>query len=236
MTQPSGSAETVLLIDDDPQSCIAVHAELSAAGYMVLTLPGKTVSTDAARVLSPSVVLLNSTLDGVDSLEICRSFRRSEHTRRLPLIMLTTKASESEAVRSLEAGADDHVVKPVHARELVARIRALLRRVGRIPILQTTLTVGDLVIDSQSRIARCGENLLNLTRTEFRVLELLASRQGSVVSRTELTAVLATSAHEADRAVNSCISALRLKLSGEKHSIQTVRGFGYRLAKLVHIA
>ena len=177
----------------------------------------------------PDLVILDWMLPGVSGLEICRRLRAREATRTLPVIMLTARGEETERVRGLSVGADDYVVKPFSVPELMARVRALLRR-SRPERIAERLVAGDLDLDRETRRVRRGARDLHLGPTEFRLLEYLLERPGRVFSRAQLLDGVWGQAVEIDeRTVDVHIGRLRKALSRgrERDPIRTVRGAGY---------
>jgi two-component system phosphate regulon response regulator PhoB len=177
----------------------------------------------------PDLVILDWMLPGVSGLEICRRMRAREATRTLPVIMLTARGDESERVRGLTIGADDYIVKPFSVPELMARVRALLRR-SRPDRVAALLVAGDLALDRENwRVVRSARNV-HLGPTEFRLLEYLMGKPGRVFSRAQLLdSVWGLSAEIDERTVDVHVGRLRkaLSLAGERDPIRTIRGAGY---------
>jgi phosphate regulon transcriptional regulator PhoB len=221
--------KTVLAIDDEKDLIELVRYNLEKEGFHVRgALDGET-GLEMALQEKPDVVLVDLMLPGMDGLEVCRRLRADSRTAAVPLIMLTAKAGESDRVVGLELGADDYVTKPFSARELTARVRALLRRAEAHQEPRTLLQRGDLVIDLERREVTCGDQAIELTATEFRLLHFLASHPGRVYSRGELIDnVLGRDVEVLDRTVDVHILALRKKLGEHGTLVETVRGFGYR--------
>ena len=177
----------------------------------------------------PDLVILDWMLPGVSGLEICRRMRARDATRSLPVIMLTARGDESERVRGLSIGADDYIVKPFSVPELMARVRALLRR-ARPDRVAALLTAGDLALDRENwRVSR-GDRNVHLGPTEFRLLEYLMGKPGRVFSRAQLLdSIWGFSAEIDERTVDVHVGRLRKALSqgGERDPIRTIRGAGY---------
>jgi two-component system phosphate regulon response regulator PhoB len=169
-------------------------------------------------------------MPGQDGLEVCRQLRADARTARIPVIMLTAKASEADRVVGLEMGADDYLAKPFSPRELVARVRAILRRSAAVAATSDVLRHGDLVVDvPRHEVSWKGRPVL-LTATEFRILHFLAARAGRVCSRTDIIDdALGTDVAVIDRTVDVHVTAIRRKLGKGGDAIETVRGFGYKL-------
>jgi len=182
------------------------------------------------REKSPDLVILDLMLPKLSGYEICRKMRSDGV--QTPILMLTARGDEGDRVLGLDLGADDYVSKPFSLRELMARVRALLRRARPAPALLNQLRVNDATIDFRSYEARKGGEPLEMTRREFQVLRVLASRPGEVISRSELLdQVWGLDAYPTTRTVDNHIASLRSKLEGdpaEPVHILTVRGVGYK--------
>jgi two-component system phosphate regulon response regulator PhoB len=177
----------------------------------------------------PDLVILDWMLPGVSGLEICRRLRARDATKTLPVIRLTARGEEAERVRGLSIGADDYVVKPFSVPELMARVRALLRR-SRPERVANRLSAGDLDLDRETRRVRRGGREVHLGPTEFRLLEYLMEKPGRVFSRAQLLdAVWGLSAEIDERTVDVHVGRLRKALSRgrERDPVRTVRGAGY---------
>jgi DNA-binding response OmpR family regulator len=226
---------TVLLVEDEEQLARLIQRELEAAGFRVRhALDG----TAALRLFAddpPDVVVLDWMLPGIDGLEVLRRLRQSS---AVPVLMLTARAEEVDRVIGLEIGADDYLTKPFGTRELVARVRALLRRQERLEELLSAdraagtapLRLGPFELDPAAHLARLDGAALDLTRTEFGLLHLLLRNRGRAFSRAYLRdAVWGESSFEGDRSVDNAILRLRKKLGPLGEAIETVWGVGYRL-------
>ncbi len=220
---------TILVIDDETDLIELVRYNLEKEGFKVSAAPDGEVGLAAALREMPDVVVVDLMLPGIDGLEVCRALRANERTARIPVIMLTAKNTESDRIVGLELGADDYVTKPFSPRELAARIKAVLRRVAPRPPEADLLRRGDLSIDLVRHEVSCCERSVNLTATEFRLLQFLASRPGRVFSRSELIdGALGSDIAVLDRTIDVHIMALRRKLGSGSEWIETVRGFGYK--------
>lgn len=224
---------TVLAIDDEKDLIELLRYNLEKEGFQVRSAyDGETGLALAIRE-RPDVVLIDLMLPGIDGLEVCRQLRSDSRTATIPLIMLTAKSSESDRVVGLELGADDYIVKPFSPRELVARVRALLRRTAGQQDVPARIRRGDLLIDLHRREVTCADTPLDLTATEFRLLHFLALYPGRVFARGELIDnVLGRDIAVLDRTVDVHIMALRKKLGGRAGCIETVRGFGYKFREV----
>lgn len=221
--------ETILVIDDEPKIVKLARDYLEKSGFRVITAADGTTALAQARHERPDLVVLDLNLPGLDGLDVCRALRR---TSDVPIIMLTARADEADRLIGLELGADDYIVKPFSPRELVARVRAVLRRVRGGGQPQTLLRTGDLEIDLDAhRVMREGE-LVPLTRIEFKLLAILAQNPGMTFSREQLVERLHGVAYEGyDRSVDSHIKNLRRKLEPDPTQpryVLTIYGIGYR--------
>jgi DNA-binding response OmpR family regulator len=226
----------ILLVEDELELARLVVRELEAAGYGVRHAPDGPTALRLFAELAPELVILDWMLPGLDGLEVLRRLRQESP---VPVLMLTARAEEVDRVVGLEVGADDYLTKPFGTRELVARVRALLRRQER---LQATLTadratgtaalrLGSLELDPTGHQARLDGAPLDLTRTEFGLLHLLLRNRGRAFSRAYLReAVWGEPPIEGDRSVDNAILRLRKKLGPLGEAIETVWGVGYRLA------
>jgi DNA-binding response OmpR family regulator len=227
---------TILLVEDEASLGSLVARELEAAGYRVRHALDGPSALDLFAEEAPDLVILDWMLPGLDGLEVLRRLRQ---TSPVPVLMLTARAEEIDRVIGLEVGADDYLTKPFGTRELVARVRALLRRQER---LQETLTAdrsegtealrfGSLELDPTAHHARLDGMPLDLTRTEFSLLHLLLRNRGRAFSRAYLhEAAWGEPSIEGDRSVDNAVLRLRKKLGALGDAIETVWGVGYRLA------
>jgi len=222
---------SILIIEDDPDIQELLSYNLQKEGFETRqTIDGESGLTAACRK-APSLILLDLMLPGIQGLEVCRQLKQREDCRSIPLIIITAKGEESDIVVGLEMGADDYLVKPFSIKELLARIRAVLRRAGleQRPA-PDTLRIGPLVIDSARHEAAVDGKPLPLTLTEFRVLKALASRPGRVFTRDQLLDKISDgTTFVIDRNIDVHIRSIRQKL-GEPHRdlVVTVRGVGYK--------
>jgi two-component system phosphate regulon response regulator PhoB len=222
-------APRILVVEDEAALSLLLAYNLEAEGFVVDRVErGDEAEVRLSEVI-PDLVILDWMLPGVSGLEICRRMRAREATRSLPVIMLTARGEESERVRGLSIGADDYVVKPFSVPELMARVRALLRR-ARPDRVAGLLSAGDLELDRQNWRVHRGDRDVHLGPTEFRLLEHLMEKPGRVFSRAQLLdSVWGLSAEIDERTVDVHVGRLRKALSnsGEKDPIRTVRGAGY---------
>jgi DNA-binding response OmpR family regulator len=224
----------VLLVEDSRVLVKAITDELQAAGYQVVHTPEGPAALDLHRQHQPDLVILDWGLPGLDGLEVLRRLRQVAGT---PVLMLTGRGEEADRVLGLEVGADDYLTKPFGMRELMARVRAVLRRAelarqappperaaGDAP-----LQSGSLLLDPPAHRATLAGQVLRLTRTEFLLLHLLLRHSGRAFSRNELLdAVWGHDYVEGDRAVDNAVLRLRRKLGALGEALETVWGVGYR--------
>ena len=224
----------MLVVDDEPDIVELVRYHAEKAGFDCLTAADGPTGLRLVRDWRPDLLVLDVMLPGFDGLEVCRRLRRDAATASLPIIVLTARADEADRVVGLEVGADDYVVKPFSPRELVARMKALLRRT-RPPAGGPggpVMRVGDLEIDeARHRVSLAGVPV-ELTAKEFALLAALARARGRVLSREQLLATVwghANAAEIESRTVDVHIRRLREKLGREARRIATVKGLGYQI-------
>jgi two-component system, OmpR family, phosphate regulon response regulator PhoB len=223
------AAPRILVVEDEAALSLLLTYNLEAEGFVVERVERGDEAELRLIESPPDLVILDWMLPGVSGLEICRRMRAREATRTLPVIMLTARGDESERVRGLTIGADDYIVKPFSVPELMARVRALLRR-SRPDRVAALLVAGDLALDRENwRVVRSARNV-HLGPTEFRLLEYLMGKPGRVFSRAQLLdSVWGLSAEIDERTVDVHVGRLRkaLSLAGERDPIRTIRGAGY---------
>ncbi|MDY7041395.1 MAG: response regulator transcription factor [Chloroflexota bacterium] len=226
--------KTILLVDDDKKIVRLVRDYLEAAGFQVLTAYDGTTALAIFRHERPDLIVLDLNLPGTDGLDVAGAIRKERNT---PIIVLTARVEEADRIVGLELGADDYVTKPFSPRELVARVRAVLRRTGEgeSEPASALIRVGKLVIDPERRLVTAGGQAVNLTTTEFDLLIVLTSTPGRVFSRMELLDRVQGYAYEGyERTVDVHIKNLRRKIEPDpRHPryILTVYGVGYRFAE-----
>lgn len=221
----------VLVVDDEPPIVDLLSYNLRHSGYQVAVARDGEEALAVARRERPDLIILDLMLPRLDGLEVCRAIRRE---RDVPIIMLTARESEIDRVVGLELGADDYVVKPFSVRELMVRVKNVLRRTGPRPAEEAgqVLRAGALAIDSARREARWGTELLDLTAQDFNLLAALAAHPGQVLSREQLlTQVWGYDYYGDLRVVDAAVKRLRAKLrqATREDVVTTVRGVGYRL-------
>jgi len=218
-----------LIIEDDPDIAESVRYNLETAGFRVLVAPtgeqGLTLALDTAN--PPALIVLDLMLPGMNGMDLCRRLRKETPTRRTPIIMLTAKASETDRVAGLDVGADDYIAKPFSVRELLARVRAVMRRAedegGE------RYDDGRLTIDFEDVRASCNGTAVKLTNKEFQLLATLAKKKGRVITRQQLLDQVWGYSYYGDaRTLDVHIRRLRQKLDLCGDCIETVVGVGYR--------
>jgi two-component system alkaline phosphatase synthesis response regulator PhoP len=217
----------ILVIEDEPKTSASIVLYLEHAGFEVRAASDGRTGLALARELSPDLIILDLMLPEIDGLAICRVVRSDSRT---PIIMLTARSSEEDKLRGLELGADDYVTKPFSPRELVARVRAVLRRSTEVDAGEQ-LRAGDVEIDGQRHEARVDGRTVDLTATEFRLLRAMVRAPARVFTREELVArAFAEEFEGLDRTVDAHIKNLRRKIDGRSgpSRIATVFGVGYR--------
>lgn len=221
-------ARTILVVDDEPNITRLLGMYLTKEGYTVETASDGATAVAKARATRYALILLDLMLPGMDGLEACRTIRR---TSDVPIIMLTARSEDVDKIVGLEVGADDYVTKPFNPRELVARVKAVLRRyeAAASPERQV-LTVGDLTVDLDRREVRVGDEFVEVRAKEFALLVALARRPGVVVPRDRLLNDVWGYEYSVDtRTVDVHISTLRDRLINASARIETVWGVGYKL-------
>jgi DNA-binding response OmpR family regulator len=224
---------TVLVIEDDPAILRGLADNLRYEGYQVLQAPDAETGRQLHLSGKPDLIVLDLMLPCTNGLEFCRRLRASaDHT---PILIVTARSEEADRVLGLDVGADDYVTKPFSVKELMARVRALLRRTQEASRLPTRLTFDDVELDFRSYTARRQGHAIEMTRKEFATLRLLAARAGSVVTRDELlNEVWGYESSPVSRTVDNHIASLRAKLEAvpsRPRRIQTVHGVGYKFVR-----
>lgn len=226
--------DKILVVEDEPDILDLVSYNLKQAGYAVVGAEDGEQGLLVAEQESISLVVLDLMLPGIDGLEVCRLLKQSARNKNTPVLMLTARSEEVDRIVGLELGADDYLVKPFSPRELVLRVRAILRRGGCAEADSGELIVaGSLVVDLVGHRVKVDEELVELTATEFKLLTTLAQRRGRVQSRDELLNVVWGYEHSGyARTVDTHIRRLREKLGSAAELVETVRGIGYRFQRL----
>ena len=231
---PQGAGRhRIFIVEDDEDIARLIRHNLLAAGYEVQAfLSGAAVVPSALRE-PPSLFLLDVMLPGTDGFDLCRQIRQNEKLARTPIIFLTAKSDESDRVKGLELGGDDYITKPFSPRELVARVRTVLRAIRETPPPPEVLKLGDLEIDASSMTVKVEGRTVLTTVREFRLLEYLATHRGRVFTRDQLLdAVWKETAFVTPRSVDVYVRRIREKIESDpRHPryLKTLRGIGYRL-------
>ena len=220
----------ILIVEDDPDIAELVARYLDKAGYTTTRLSSGREALDAVRAKPPDLIVLDLMLPQMDGLEVCRALRANDKTAAIPIIMLTARAEESERIVGLEMGADDYLAKPFSPNELVARVRALLRRAQRVAPASGPLTYGSIAVDSERHTVSSEGRDVTLTAKEFLLLEYLLQHRGRVLSRDILLEeVWGYRYTGGTRTVDVHVRRLREKLPLLAEAIVTVKQFGYKL-------
>ena len=223
--------QKILVVDDEPEITRLVRAYLERAGFAVVTAAEGREALAVFRHERPNLVVLDLNLPGMDGLDVCREMRRASD---VPIIMLTARLEETDRLIGLELGADDYVVKPFSPREIVARVRAVLRRTEGTPVRPEVISAGGITLDFTRRTASVNGRPLDLTTMEFDLLAALVEHPGQVFSRQELLDRVQGNAYEGyERTIDVHIKNLRKKLGDDSQDpgfIETVRGVGYRFS------
>ena len=220
---------TVIIVDDDEKIVKLLRAYFEQDGFGVIVARDGYTALDTIQSQNPDLVILDLMLPGIDGYEVCRRVRKESD---VPIIMLTARDEETDRLIGLEIGADDYVSKPFSPREVVARGKVILRRVHKVPAKQEPIKTGSLVIDPEQFEVRYNGEVLDLTPTEFKLLELFAANPGRVFSRFQIVERIQGGAFEGyERTIDAHIKNLRKKLGDNPKDpdlILTVYGIGYK--------
>jgi two-component system phosphate regulon response regulator PhoB len=222
---------SIFVIEDDPDISRLVRHHLEAAGFAIKIFPtGNTVMAEAERQ-RPTVFILDIMVPGHDGLDLCRQIRGTQSLAAVPVIFLTAKSSEADRILGLELGADDYIAKPFSPRELVARVKAVLRRFER-PLSQSPVKVGEVEIDPSAMTLMVAGKAITTTATEFRLLDYFARHLGRVFTRDQLLdSVWRDTSYVTPRSVDVYVRRIREKIEPDPENpryLKTVRGAGYR--------
>ena len=225
----AGMSALILIVEDEPQLAEVLEAYARQEGYRTERAGDGVSALTVFRAASPDLILLDVMLPGKSGLDVLKAVRADGQT---PVIMVTARAEETDQIVGLELGADDYVVKPFRPREVMARVKAVLRRASAVlEDDEKPLRVGVLEIDRRAVLARVSGQILNLTPAEFRLLCHLAEAPGRAFTREELLAAALPDSDALERVVDAHLASVRRKLEagGAGHLLHTVRGVGYRL-------
>jgi len=222
---------TVLVVDDELKITRLVRDYLEQAGFVVATASDGKGAMAAARQLKPDLIVLDLGLPGLDGLDVIRALR---HNSNVPVVVVTARAEEADRIVGLELGADDYVIKPFSPKELVARVRAVLRRTDTAGVGAEVIRVGNVTVDVPRREVRRGDVSVDLTSTEFDLLHTMARQPGRVFTRGQLLEAIHGVAFDSyERAIDAHVKNIRRKLEPEPQRprfLVTVHGIGYKLA------
>lgn len=225
-------AKTIMVVDDEKRLVSVVEAYLSQEGFRIITASNGREALILARQEKPDLIILDIMMPEMDGYEFMRLHRKESET---PIILLTAKVADDEKVIGLELGADDYITKPFRPRELVARVRAILRRTGQVEPKAKILRVTDITLDRDSHTVKVGDRFVDLTPSEFDLLATLMSAPGRAFSRLDLLDRLQGVAYEGyERTIDVHIKNLRSKIKVDSQSqsyIETVYGVGYRFTR-----
>ena len=220
---------TVLVVEDEQDILDLVDYNLSQAGFNVVTAKNGTDALDVVKKQRPDLVVLDLMLPGMDGKEVCRRIRQDETLSNTPVVMLTARADEVDRIVGFELGADDYLTKPFSPRELVLRVKAIMKRSQGKPVTPSKLKFPGLVIDPDRHLVEVDGEEVVLTATEFKLLAHLAGRSGRVQTREMLLDEVWGYPYEGyARTVDTHVRRLRKKLGRLKDRIETIRGVGYR--------
>jgi DNA-binding response OmpR family regulator len=228
-------SKKILIIDDEAKIVEICQDYLKAAGFSVVTSLDGEGGLEKARREKPDLILLDLMLPGIDGLDICRELRKESNT---PIIMLTARVEETDKLIGLEIGADDYITKPFSPREMVARVRTVLRRAQGDSTTEV-IRAGSLTLDRNRFIVLINEQEISLTPTEFEILATLASQPGRIFSRSQLLMAVRGVAFESyERAIDSHIRNLRKKLDADMSNFEwivTIHGVGYKFNEKANV-
>ncbi|MBK8173572.1 MAG: response regulator transcription factor [Sandaracinaceae bacterium] len=227
----SAQRNTILLVEDDPTIALGIVDSLEFEGFRVVHAKTGREGVTKAREAKPECILLDLMLPELNGYQVCEQVRAFDP--HVPIIMLTARSQESDKIRGLDAGADDYVTKPFSIGELIARVRAMLRRASRVIATETPFQIGEAAIDPAAHMLRIGRESMELSFYEIELLKYLHARAGQVVSRDEiLDKIWGVEASPTNRTVDNFIVKLRKKIEPQPEKprhILTVYGLGYKL-------
>lgn len=219
----------ILVVDDEPDALDVLGYKLKEAGFAPIFAQDGARAVTMARDERPALVVLDLMLPVIDGLEVCKILRKDPGTSAIPILMLTARAGEMDRVVGLELGADDYVTKPFSPREVLIRIKKLVARAAGMDDTEPVIRFRDLEIDSPRHEVRVSDELVSLTATEFKLLEILSRQRGRVLTREQLLRDVWGYDNPIDsRTVDTHMRRLREKLGNSARYLDTVRGVGYR--------
>ncbi|AIF50034.1 response regulator [Pelosinus sp. UFO1] len=226
----------VLIVDDEPTIAELIEFNLHKAGFQVLKADNGHTALQLVRSDKPDLIILDLMIPGIDGMEVCRKLKGQQHTASIPIIMLTAKNEEVDKIVGLELGADDYMTKPFSPRELVARVKAVLRRSHKESVHDGELAVGKLRLNFASYVAYLDNEKLELTPKEYELLKLFITNVGKAYTREQLLEKVWGYEYFGDtRTVDVHVRHLRAKLATQPEvaeAIETVRGVGYRFSEI----
>ena len=231
MTKDVLRKKKILVVDDEKELTALVSLHMKMAGYEVLTASNGEKALDISREENPDLIILDLMLPKIDGLQVCEQLRHDAATQDIPVIMLTARTQTEDKLKGFEAGADDYVTKPFSPRELIARVKAVLRRAREKEKAPEVLRVGDLAIDFAKIMVSVKNKPVTLTAKEFELLTTLVKAKGRVLSRDYLLDTIWGFDHAVEiqtRTVDVHIRTLRKKLKSASRYIVTVKNYGYR--------
>jgi len=224
--------QKILVVDDEPDLVELVKDVLERNDYLVISAGNADIAIKKVRESKPDLIILDLNLPGIGGTEVCRILKQDKKTSSIPIIMLTVKSTEIDRIAGLEAGADDYITKPFSTGELVARLRAVLRRILYVGEQAEVLVFGDIRLDSTERTVYVKNKEINLTPKEFDLLYLLMKKKGKVLSRTFLIEnIWGYEYVGGTRTVDVHVRHLRDKLGEESKRVETVEGVGYKFVE-----
>lgn len=229
-------ASTILIVDDEPSICELLTFNLDKAGYHTMEANNGHTALELARTAKPDLIILDLMLPGIDGMEVCRALKGQQYTAGIPIIMLTAKNDEIDTIIGLELGADDYMTKPFSPRELIARVKAVLRRSQKDSRQDGQLVVGKLKLNFTSYEVYLGNEKMELTPKEYELLKLFVTNVGRAYTREQLLEKVWGYEYFGDtRTVDVHVRHLRAKLAKlpeVAEAIETVRGVGYRFSEI----
>ena len=219
----------ILIVDDEEDILTLLEYNLEKAGFKVISADDGPEAIELAKKEKPALIILDIMLPSMEGTEVCKAIKRDDATSHIPIIMLTAKGEEVDRIVGLELGADDYITKPFSPRELVLRVKAVLKRGHGGEENEGTITAGNIRIDLERSVVISNGKPLKLTATEFKLLVELVKAKGKVLSRDDLLdRVRGTDYYVTDRTIDTHIRRLREKLGKSAKHIETARGFGYK--------